>query len=137
MTRSEGAERVVLLIVDDEDDPRELMCRMLESRRYFPIGASSVAGALTLLRGLCIDALVTDHAMPDGDGLALVRAVRASAHHRDAAVVMLSGPVSDAVRAELAALGGRYVPKPVGGDEIVAILEEELARARIPRGAAS
>lgn len=65
-----------ILVVDDDEDARELLRALLESRGAVVLAAGSVADALTgLERGP--DVIVSDIAMPEADGYSLVRAVRA------------------------------------------------------------
>ena len=63
-------------VVDDDEDARELLRALLESRGADVLTASSVADALACLES-CPDVIVSDIAMPEADGYSLVRAVRA------------------------------------------------------------
>lgn len=65
-----------VLVVDDDEDARELLRALLESRGADVLTASSVADALACLES-CPDVIVSDIAMPEADGYSLVRAVRA------------------------------------------------------------
>nr|WP_316641121.1 ATP-binding protein [uncultured Roseateles sp.] len=66
-----------VLVVDDEAEIAELMRAMLESAGYEVASAESGAVALELLEAARFDAIVCDLRMPDMDGAALWRAVRA------------------------------------------------------------
>src|SRR5690606_21235431 len=81
-TTSGGAREVslaglVLLVVDDEPDARELVAHVLGSCGAAVHTAASAAEALSLLPQLRPDVLVSDIGMPDADGYELIRAVRA------------------------------------------------------------
>jgi CheY-like chemotaxis protein len=68
-----------VLVVDDDEDARELLRALLESRGASVLAATCVADALAQLAQLAHapDVIVSDIAMPEEDGYTLVRAVRA------------------------------------------------------------
>jgi CheY-like chemotaxis protein len=70
-----------VLIVDDEDDARDLLRTLLESCDIEVHDAASASEALALLEGTTVDAIVSDIGMPDKDGYALIREVRALPAH--------------------------------------------------------
>jgi signal transduction histidine kinase/ActR/RegA family two-component response regulator len=77
---SVGAGRIAgmrALVVDDDADARELLAMTLESAGAIPLLASSVREALRLLEQEHPDLLLADLAMPEQDGLDLIRIVRA------------------------------------------------------------
>ena len=67
-----------VLIVDDEADAREVMAQTLETYGASVELAESARDALEILEHLRVDVLLADIAMPDEDGYALIRNVRAS-----------------------------------------------------------
>jgi len=71
------APQARLLVVDDEAEIAELMRSMLESAGFEVATAESGAVALELLDAARFDAVISDLRMPDMDGAALWRAVRA------------------------------------------------------------
>jgi signal transduction histidine kinase/ActR/RegA family two-component response regulator len=66
-----------VLVVDDEPDGRELVTTLLESSGAQVQTAASVSEALAVLERSPVDLLVSDIGMPEEDGYALIRAVRA------------------------------------------------------------
>jgi CheY-like chemotaxis protein len=66
-----------VLIVDDEDDARELLRHILETCGVEVLDAQSVGDALTALESSHFDAIVSDIGMPERDGYSLIREVRA------------------------------------------------------------
>lgn len=68
---------VSVLIVDDEDDARELLRIILESCGMTVFDAGSVGEALNTLATMHVDVLVSDIGMPERDGYSLIRDVRA------------------------------------------------------------
>ena len=77
--RYEALSGATALIVDDEDDARELLRVILESRDMVVHDAGSVPEALSLIEQTAVDVIVSDIGMPGEDGYALIRSVRALA----------------------------------------------------------
>ena len=68
---------VRVLVVDDDDDSRDLVMSILEKCEAITIAASSAEQALAIIVRERPDVLVSDIGMPGMDGYELVRAVRA------------------------------------------------------------
>jgi PAS domain S-box-containing protein len=65
-----------VLVVDDEEDTRELLTEILEQCGAHVATAASAAQALALIRSAPLDAVVSDVGMPGEDGYSLLRKVR-------------------------------------------------------------
>lgn len=61
-----------VLIVEDEDDARELYALAFEAAGFRAVCAESIAEALGALRDDSFDAIVTDYDLPDGNGIAML-----------------------------------------------------------------
>jgi CheY-like chemotaxis protein len=72
----EGARRSVILVVDDDDDVREIFRTCLEPR-FAVVEAVNGVAALEVLRAHRVDLMITDVHMPLMNGVELLRAVRA------------------------------------------------------------
>ena len=77
---------VRVLIVDDEADAREIMATALEASGAHVELAASARDAFEILEKTPVDVLLSDIAMPEEDGFALIRKVRASVARRVACV---------------------------------------------------
>ena len=103
-----------VLIVDDTEMNRTILSRQVEALGGTAICAASGAAALDALRQGA-DLMLTDHNMPDMDGLELVQAMRDAGH--DVPVIMLSSNPGyadmDPARRHLAALLQRPTPRRV------------------------
>jgi len=64
-----------VLVVDDEEDLREAMCRMLQRRGFATLAAADPAEAVAICRdpGRSVDLLLTDLGMPGTSGCMLAR----------------------------------------------------------------
>jgi EAL domain-containing protein (putative c-di-GMP-specific phosphodiesterase class I) len=120
----DAPSRGLILLVDDEPAIARAYSRTLGSAGFTVVTAADGHEAATVARERSFDVIVSDIAMPEMNGLDLLRAVRE--HDLDVPfVIMTGGPaVESAVRAiEYGAL--RYMIKPVEPAE----LEEVVARA--------
>lgn len=79
--RTEGAnagrevERQAVLVVDDEDQIRAVLCRLLERDGYVCSTAASPGEARARLAADSFDLLLCDLHMPEGSGLDLLKEV--------------------------------------------------------------
>lgn len=73
---------VRVLVVDDDRDSRDVQASALEQAGAAVTQAASAADALRLLTSSSFDVIVSDLAMPDADGVAFMREVRAHTSER-------------------------------------------------------
>jgi DNA-binding NtrC family response regulator len=62
-----------ILVVDDEDDLRQIIIDILKVHEYDAIGAASGNMAIKLLKDMDFDLVVSDVRMKDGDGIKLLK----------------------------------------------------------------
>jgi len=122
--------RLKLLVVDDEPDTREILSEILRSAGATVATAGSATEALALCDRFRPDLLISDIAMPGGDGYALIRQLRRRGPERGGAMPALA--VSAHAREEdrrraLAAGFERYVTKPVEPADLLAAVREIAA----------
>jgi signal transduction histidine kinase/ActR/RegA family two-component response regulator len=133
LTLSLGGLKV--LVVEDEEDSRELLVQAMAVRGAEVASAGSVVEAVREFERFNPDVLVSDIAMPDADGYDLIRHVRELPADRGGltpAVAVTAHAQRSALEQALTAGFQRYVPKPVDVDELVATiaeLKEELRSA--------
>ena len=75
-----------VLVVDDEPDARDIMAVTLEASGARVSVAASARAAFAILEEDPVDVLLSDIAMPEEDGFALIRQVRASVQREVAAI---------------------------------------------------
>jgi DNA-binding response OmpR family regulator len=78
-----------ILIVDDEEAVRKILCQICTREGHEVLQAGSAAEALVLLRVEALDLLITDVVMPELDGFALVR--RAKSMQPDIMPIVITG----------------------------------------------
>lgn len=117
-----------VLLVEDDDDNRELMAEVLESFGCTVLSASSGQAGLKTLSECSVDVVVTDIGMPGMGGLEVARAAKAIAPK--VPVVVVTGW---AERDDIASARGRDVDavliKPVDPDALAQVVSD-LARQR-------
>jgi len=120
-------ERPTVLVVDDEEDLRDIMRRMLERRGFATLVAGDSDQALAVCRehpGV-IDVLVTDLGLPGVSGGDLAR--NASGLRPEMGVVYISGlPKDIAVTKGLIGADSLLVKKPFTSDLLLEALRSIL-----------
>jgi CheY-like chemotaxis protein len=116
-----------ILIVDDENDAREMLVAMLENFGATVRAAASADEALDILRSGVFepDVLVSDVGMADTDGFALIRSIRLlerpKARSLPAIAVTAYANPEDRVRALVAGYQN-HIPKPVDANALAATI---------------
>jgi len=119
-----------VLVVDDQEDIREMARLVLIGAGYEVVTASSGREALTLVRAVSFDLMLLDINMPELDGWATLRLLRADEAHDALPVAMFS--VKSEVRDKVAGLKDGaidYITKPFGVDELASRVSRILAAA--------
>ncbi|MCB9598585.1 MAG: response regulator [Sandaracinaceae bacterium] len=110
-----------VLLVEDDDDLRELLAAKLERRGLTVVTATDGREALTQLEEGAPDVVVTDLGLPAMDGHTLARAIRRS--HPGLPLVALSGYGARRDRERSAAAGfAKHFVKPIAVDDLVSAL---------------
>jgi CheY-like chemotaxis protein len=127
------------LVVDDEDNARELLEAALTQYGAEVVAVSSAPEAYTLITETPHqerpDVMVTDIGMPGEDGYSLMRRVREWERGRDAYIPAVAltayGQVEDRMRA-LSAGFQMHVAKPIDPDELAAVITSLIRRPMAP-----
>jgi signal transduction histidine kinase/ActR/RegA family two-component response regulator len=119
-----------VLVVDDEEDARDLVATLLEHCGVIVKSASSASQALHIVQQDRPDVLISDIGMPLEDGYSLIRRVRLLPIDQGGATPAASltayAGVEDRRRAMMAGFN-MHLPKPVDPAELVAVVTN-LAR---------
>lgn len=124
-----------VLMVDDDADVLRSMARAMEAGGFAVVTAQSGAEALEdVRRGPTFDVIVSDVAMPEMDGLKLLRCVRE--HDLDVPVILVTGRPELATAIEAVEHGAfKYLTKPIEMPQLIEVTRRarhvhELARAK-------
>ncbi|HVZ87121.1 MAG TPA: ATP-binding protein [Polyangia bacterium] len=125
----EARANVRVLVVDDNADLAELLSDALQGEGFQTSVAHDGRGALTTWRRFLPHAGVLDVGLPDLDGYALARALRAE-HGQDATLIAATGygQPADRSRAQEAGFDCHLV-KPVSVHELALVLDERIVSA--------
>ena len=116
-----AAEAKQILVVDDETDLLATYERLLRRHGYAVVPAASREAGLCAVRSGRPALVITDLRLPDGDGLDVVHAARASAPPMP--VIVVTGfPTAHARRATLAAGASAFLPKPFSSSELAGLV---------------
>jgi PAS domain S-box-containing protein len=118
-------EGLRVLVVDDDDDARVLLTSILEGYGCRVRSASNVTDALDLFAKKTPDVLISDVAMPGGDGYELIRRVRALSREEggDVPAAAITAYARPEDRSRLLNAGfSIHLPKPVDPAEVLAVV---------------
>ena len=123
-----------VLVVEDDDDSRELICALLRMAGATVLCAESVAQAMHgVYHSFDPDVVLTDFAMPGADGLDLIREFRKAPSTRAAAIpiLILSGHSEDDWRVRALEAGATEVLlKPFDPPFLIARVAAAVAPGR-------
>ena len=112
---------VRLLLVEDHEDTNRSLTRMLQRRGYEVHPACDVRSALDIAMSKQFDVLVSDIGLPDGNGLDLLKALRAK---REVFGIALSGyGMEDDIRRSGEAGFSHHLVKPVDINKLDSIIQ--------------
>jgi CheY-like chemotaxis protein len=122
------ASSLRLLVVDDNEDNRDMLARRLRRRGYQVSTAESGAEALDLISSaIHFDAVLLDVMMPDITGLEVLAKLRTRFSKEQLPVVMATARSDSEDVVEALRLGANdYVIKPINLDEVISALEVAL-----------
>ena len=112
--------RPSVLLVDDDEDTREMYAWSLEARGFEVAVAGTASRAFTLAEARRPDVIVTDFTLPGEDGFVLAQRVRSAAHIGETPMVLVSGRAFVAGSGERAMeMFDRVMLKPVLPDDLI------------------
>jgi DNA-binding NtrC family response regulator len=119
-----------ILVVDDEPSLRDLLTIMLRKEGYEVITAESRAQAAEKLSRTPVSMVITDLKLPDGDGIELLRHVKAAAPETIVIVITAYGSAQTAVAA--LRLGAHdYLVKPFDVDELKIVVRNAIEKQHL------
>ncbi|MFW6049343.1 MAG: response regulator transcription factor [Candidatus Bipolaricaulota bacterium] len=123
-----------VLVVDDEEEIRDLMCRLLESADYVPMTAKNGVEGLEVAREVEPDLMMLDVKMPEKDGWKVLEEIRLDPKLSDLPVIMLTAlDSSDEVVKGFNLGADDYLTKPFEYQVVKARIHAVIRRARVKR----
>jgi two-component system CheB/CheR fusion protein len=129
--------KVKVVIVEDNDDSRELLCELLSASGFDCRSASNGTVALGMLRDFHPDVAILDVGLPEMDGFELARQIRQDEALRETILIAVTGygRASDHAASRQAGFDGHLV-KPVNARQLLSLLTS-LGSAERPSREAS
>ncbi|MGY1760901.1 response regulator [Geodermatophilus sp. SYSU D00779] len=119
-----------VLVVEDTEEIRELVCTVLRRAGMDVRAVGSGAEALAEVRRAAPDVVVLDLGLPDADGTEVCRQIRAES---ECYVLMLTARAEEVdLLIGLAVGADGYMAKPFSPRELVARVQAMLRRPRVP-----
>jgi CheY-like chemotaxis protein len=125
-----------VLLVEDDEDAREILSMLLEQAGAEVRQAESVAGALEALDGAVPDLVLCDISMPDADGYSFARALRERPPARGGevvAVALTAHAREEDRRRSLAAGFSGHAVKPIDPSALAALVRQLLTERAAAR----
>ena len=116
-----------ILIVEDDEDQRELMRRTLARQGYDVTAASDGIEAYDLALRLRPDLIVTDVHMPAADGAHLIRRVRDTRELAATPILVTTGYGTGSAALTLSQGADSFEPKPVDPAALLATVKRLLS----------
>jgi CheY-like chemotaxis protein len=131
MAKNENTPTV--LVVDDHEDTRQMSLIVLRSQGFQASAAPGGDAAFDVACSQHPDVIVTDLAMPEGDGWQLVQRLSSDDRTKDIPVVMVTACATESVRerARQEPLAGFFF-KPCPPDVLAAELRRLIAERSVP-----
>jgi CheY-like chemotaxis protein len=115
--------RMTVMVVDDNEDLREMLRYMVERLGYRVVEAENGRVAVELVRHRCPDLILMDLSMPVMDGLAATRLLRQTEEVRHVPIVAISANRRELSQDEALAAGcNEYLTKPVNFHQLHTLL---------------
>lgn len=123
-------QHIHVLVVDDEPLIRRSLSEFLTLEGYTASGADSAKEALNILKRVKADIILSDIRMPDMDGLALLKEIKARKYCVPVVMMTGYGTINNAISAiQLGAYD--YITKPIIDNEIKVLLERLIKEKNI------
>ncbi len=131
MITGENADGITIMVVEDFEDNRFMMRRLLEMSGYRVVEAENGEEAVTRAGEEQPDLILMDLSLPLLDGLAATRRIRQNVKLREVPVVAVSAHDTADFHAEALAAGcNEYVTKPIDFDQLEEVLSRLLGQVK-------
>lgn len=119
-----------ILVVEDDNDLRELFCDTLIDNGFNTISAVDGADALRVLENTYVDLIITDIMMPEMDGYTLIEELRRSNNVTPVLVITAKSELADKQKGFQLGTDD-YMVKPIDLGEMIWRVEALLRRSQI------
>ncbi len=118
-----------ILIVDDEEDEREIICSWVTESGHKVYDAASGEAGLSIIGRMHIDLVVVDILMPGMGGMSVINRLKESVP--GAAFIAMSGYLQEDTVEEVTRAGGLTIEKPFAREDFQALISRALAESKM------
>ena len=119
----------MILLVDDEENYRELIAKVLTKAGYEVLQAADGMGALSLLERSNVDLVISDILMPVLNGYALVARLREK--WPDMPVILTTGFLSPDAAKSMMKGSVDFIPKPINAETLLDMVRGRVAPVQL------
>jgi CheY-like chemotaxis protein len=114
-----------VMIVDDDDDSRDMLAELVRLYGHIPIAATGMGEAMKLISPNVPDLGFIDITLADADGCELIRQIRSRSDGGKIRLVALTGHSDDGTRTLAKAAGcDEFWVKPISLPDLTALFED-------------
>jgi DNA-binding NtrC family response regulator len=124
--------KVRILIVDDDEDIREMLSELIRREGFCPVTANDGRPALKIVREACPDVMLLDMKMPEMDGAEVLARVKESTPELPVVIITAYGEIHGAVEA-IKAGAYDYLAKPFKHDNLIQVIYRALSEGKLKR----
>jgi DNA-binding response OmpR family regulator len=121
-----------ILVAEDDEITRQLMCRTLERQGFEVLTAEDGLQAYEFALIQRPDLIITDVSMPGADGAHFVRRVRDTAEIATTPIIVTTGFGTGSATFTLTVGADAYEPKPVDPESLLATVRRLLSAGDAP-----
>lgn len=126
------SENGKILLVEDMDDSRFMLRRLLEMEGFKVTEADDGLHALEAVKGESFDVMLLDLRLPRLDGIQVTRALRSNSTYNSLPIIIVSALDDEFSRTEARAAGCTdYLSKPIDFDRLTLLLRRYIP---VPNG---
>jgi len=116
-----------ILVVDDNEDNRDLICEILEDANYEFTEAEDAETSLLRLTETPFDLVLMDVSLPQMNGLEATKIIKADERYHGLPVFLLTAhAMASDIEAGKAAGADSYITKPIDEDKLLAEIKRVL-----------
>ncbi len=124
-------EQGFLLVVDDNETNRDLLCRRLKRRGFTTMAADGGEQAIEFVQKHVFDVVLLDIMMPDIDGLTVLQTLQQSHTTAELPIIMVTARSQSENIVEALDMGANdYVTKPLDFPVVLARIRNQIDRKR-------
>jgi two-component system, NtrC family, response regulator len=121
-----------ILVIDDEDKLRNLICRIIKLEGYSVTEAPTLKAGLKLLEKETVDIILCDVKLPDGNGVDFVKEVKLKFASAEIILLTAHGNIADGIQA-MKNGAFDYITKGDDNDKIIPLLNRAFEKVQLQK----